>query len=122
MLPFRDSKRVRVQNKKTFHELAVAASSSAEFPSHGNQTFRIIRFLTAAKLLCAINDRTAKRAYLGTFVLNLDEGWREVSPKQLPGSIKGVTSMDVMKGMVVIASSDLAITVVSSDTFTVSSQ
>ena len=119
MVPFRDSKRVRAQNKKTFQELAAVASSSADFPSHGTQTFRVVRFLTPTKLICAINNRVAKRAYLGTFVLNLEKGWREVSPKQLPASVKGVTSMDVTKGMVVVASTDMAINVLSSDTFSV---
>jgi hypothetical protein len=83
------------------------------------QTFRVVRFLTPTKLICAINDRVAKRAYLGTFVLNLEKGWREVSPKQLPAGVKGVTSMDVTKGMVVVASTDMAINVLSSDTFSV---
>ena len=119
MVPFRDSKRVRAQNKKTFQELAAVASSSADFPSHGTRTFRAVRFLTPTKFICAINDRVAKRAYLGTFVLNLEKGWREVSPKHLPASIKSVTSMDVTKGMVVVASSDMAISVFSSDTFSV---
>ena len=119
MVPFRDSKRVRAQNKKTFQELAAAASSSADFPSQGRQTFRVVRFLTRTKLICAINDRVAKRAYLGTFVLNLEKGWREVLPKQLPAGVKGVTSMDVTKGMVVVASTDMAINVLSSDTCSV---
>jgi hypothetical protein len=110
---------VRAQNKKQFQELAAVASSSADFPSHGTRTFRVVRFLTHTKLICAINDRVAKRAYLGTFVLNLDKGWKEVSPKQLPASIKSVTSMDVTQGMLVIATTDMAISVFSSDTFSV---
>lgn len=120
IVPFRDSKRIRAQNKKTFQELADIASSSASFSSQGGQTFRAVRFLTPTKLLCAINDRAAKRAYLGTFVLNKEKGWRQVSPKQLPATVKGVTSMDITKGMVVLASTDMAIYVLSSDTFSVS--
>jgi len=119
VVPFRDSKRVRAQNKKTFQELAAVASSSADFPSHGTQTFRVVQFSTPTKLICAINDRVAKRAYLGTFVLDLEKGWREVSPKQLPASVRGVTSMDVTKGMVAVASTDMAIHVFSSDSFSV---
>ena len=120
VLPFRDSKRVRAQNKKTFQDLADIASSSATFAAQGTKTFRVVRFLTPTKLLCAINDRAAKRAYLGTFVLNRDKGWRQVSPKQLPANIKGVTSMDTTKGMVAVASTDMAIYLLSSDTFSVS--
>ena len=56
---------------------------------------------------------------MGTFVLNLDKGWRDVSPKPLPTNIKGVTSMDITKGMVAIAATDMTITVLSSDTFAV---
>jgi hypothetical protein len=111
---------VRAQNKKKFQELHAAASSSADFPSQPNQTFRCIRFLTPTKLICAINDRIVKRAYLGTFVLNLEKGWREVAPKAL-GKIKGVTSMDVTKGKIVVATSDMAVHVLSSDTFAVCS-
>jgi hypothetical protein len=83
--------------------------------------FRCARFLSTVKVLCALNDRVAKKAYLGTYVLNLEKGWRETTPRQLPARIHGVTGMEVCqtRRMVAIATNDMSVNVFHMDTFAV---
>lgn len=105
-----------------FHELHVAATQSGTFhPAQPSMTYRCARFLSPTKVLCAINDRTTKRSYFGVYVLNLDKGWRDSSPKRLPSRIRGVTSMDVSSArrMIAISTSDMSIIVFHVDTFAV---
>ena len=121
ILPFRDSKRVRLKNKKQFQDLHPAASKSGLFHVNAPLSYRCARFLTPTKVLACINNRTAKTTYFGLFVLNLEQGWRQVTPKQLPRRIKGITSMDVnhTRRMVAISTTDLNINVFHMDTFKV---
>ena len=122
ILPFRDSKRIRLQNKKTFHDLHAAASKSAtyETPSPG-KSFRNIRFLSPTKVLATVNDRAAKRAYWAVYVLNTELGWRECKVRGMGRGIKGVTGLDVClkRKLVAIATSDITVHIFHMDTFAV---
>ena len=119
IIPFRDSKRVRLQNKKQFQDLAPIASKSCTYTT--TKTYRCLNFLSPTKLLCAINDRISKRAYFGIYILNTEKGWRESTPRILPYRIRGVTSMDVSinKKMIGVASSDMGINIFHMDNFSV---
>jgi hypothetical protein len=99
----------------------VVASQSASFTAESPKSFRCARFLTSTKVLCALNDRKAKKAYFELYVLNLEKGWRQGSLRNLPARIKGVTSMDVSSSrrMVAIATSDMGINIFHMDTFAV---
>jgi hypothetical protein len=83
-------------------------------------SFRAVRFLSPTKILCAINERTAKRAHFGVYILNLSHGWREAL-KPLPKRIKGITSMDysASRRMIAIATSDMSINIFHPDTYAV---
>jgi hypothetical protein len=121
VFPFRESKRTRLQNKKTFNELHTAASQqfSSKLPKP-TMSYRAIRFLSPTKILCAINERTSKKAYFGIYILNLTQGWRETL-KPLPKRVKGVTSMDYSpsREMIAIATSEMSINVFNAETFAV---
>ena len=112
---------MRLQNKKTFQELSAAASQSAEFTAEQPKSYRCVCFLTPTKILCALNDRKAKKAYFEVYVLNAERGWRRGSVRQLPSRIKGVTSMDVnpSRRMIVVATSDMGVNIFHMDTFAV---
>jgi hypothetical protein len=123
VLPFRDSKRVRLKNKKQFQDLHIAASQSGQFPIENPSSYRCARFLTPTKILACINNRASKSAYFGVFILNLEHGWRQVAPKKLPTRIKGVTSMDVNQSrrIVAISTTDMSINIFQMDSFAVPS-
>ena len=121
IIPFRDSKRIRLQNKKIFNELSGVASKAATYhPSKTSMSYRCLQFISPTKLVCAINDRTTRSAYFGIYILNLEKGWRE-SVRKLPPRIRGVTSMDVShsKRMIAVATSDMAVNIFHMDTFAV---
>jgi len=122
ILPFRDSKRTRLQNKKTFHDLHAAASKSAtyETPSPG-KSFRNIRFLSPTKVLATVNDRAAKKAYWAVYVLNAEVGWRESKVRGMGRGIRGVTGLDVClkRKLIAVATSDFTVHIFHMDTFAV---
>jgi hypothetical protein len=120
ILPFRDSKRTRLQNKKTFHSLSSAASKSATYET--TKSFRNVKFLTPTKVVATVNDRTAKKAYWGVYVLNTEKGWRELKLKAIGKGIKGVVGLDhcAARKVVGISTSDIAVHVFHAETFNVS--
>ena len=121
ILPFRNSKRVRLQNKKQLQELQAAGSQSGDFKPPSSMVFRCARFLNATTVLCILNDRAAKRVYFGQYIVNVEQGWRQLNPKPLSSRIKAVTGMDVnrTRRMVAIATNDMAVHVFHMDTFSV---
>jgi len=121
IVPFRDSKRVRLQNKKIFHELYEAASKGCSYDLHAPLTFRCARFISPTKAICGVNDRSAKKAYFQSYVLNMERGWRQLAPKQLPSRIKGIVGMDVSysRRMIAVSTSDMAVNIFQMDTFAV---
>lgn len=122
IVPFRDSKRVRLKNKKQFQELHEAASKSSLFhPDANTMSYRCCQFLSPMKLLCILNDRTSKRAYFGIYVLSLEKAWTQLRPRALPSQIKSVTSMDVChsRRMIAVGTSDMNVNIFGMDTFSV---
>ena len=113
---------MRLQNKKQLQELQAAASQPGQFkPQSLSMVYRCARFLTATTVLCILNDRTAKRAYFGRYIVNIEQGWRQVAPRPLSSKIKAVTGMDVNRPrrMVAVATNDMTVHIFHMDTLAV---
>jgi hypothetical protein len=121
ILPFRSSKRVRLQNKKQLQELHAAGSQPGQFKPQSSMVYRCARFLSATTVLCILNDRAAKRAYFGRYIVNVQQGWRQVAPRPLSSRIKAVTGMDVNRPrrMVAVATNDMTVHIFHMDTLAV---
>ena len=83
--------------------------------------FRCARFLSATTVLSALNDRAAKRAYLQLYIVNIEQGWRQLPSKILPSKIKAVVGMDVNRSrrMVALATNEMSLYILHMDTFAV---